>query len=383
MSDRLVQVSQRNAAFFDAMRQSTDPLADAVIDELFRSGQVDEVNALMRTLVANDVVDASSQLAPGVRQFLGTTGSLPSWADHARIHQGQQLFWRYGPKMIAILHCYSLPFCYAAQKGVQVLALTGRLFSNPTRRIVETAQMLVDVLAPGGLTAGTGKGIRTIQKVRLMHAGVRHLTLRSGQWNGEWDQPINQEDLALTLLSFSWAMIDGLRKLGVPLTSEEAEDYQHCWNVIGHLLGIRDDLLPNSVADAAALVPIFQGRLYGECAEGRDMTNALVQMMQRIVPGDSLDFAPPAFLRYFMGKEHAALLGVEPHLIGDLLEKPTRWFGVAGNKVLHDAGYFGPLSETFSKLLILGLLHVMRAGNKPSFQIPEQLRQQWGLQWTS
>jgi len=32
--------------------------------------------------------------------------------------------------------------------------------------------------------------------------------------------------------------VDGLRRLGTPVTDEEAEAYIHVWNIVGHLLGI-------------------------------------------------------------------------------------------------------------------------------------------------
>ena len=132
-----------------------------------------------------------------------------------------------GPEAIANLLCYSLPFCYAARKGVQVLALTSRLYTNPTRRVVETAQIVVAVPRPGGLAAG-GTGVRTAQKVRLMLAGVRHQIGSYPGWNPEFGKPINQEDMAGTLLSFSWVIIDGLRQLGLHIDEQRAEALLHC-----------------------------------------------------------------------------------------------------------------------------------------------------------
>src|SRR5436305_14119228 len=126
-----------------------------------------------------------------------------------------------------ILHGYSLPFDYLGKKRVQVLAHTTRLMSNPNRRITQVAQFMVDVLQPGGLTTGQGRGRRSIQKVRLMHAAVRRLAQMSPEWNTAWDLPINQEDLAGTLMSFSWVVMDGLEKLGVSLSKTDREAYLH------------------------------------------------------------------------------------------------------------------------------------------------------------
>ena len=167
--------------FLDPMRQLGDSPADIAIASLFAEGDIQSVNALMRNLVENE--DFSDSLPPAVSNFLRTTEDLPPWANTDLIKAGEDVFWEWGPQLVLVLLCYSLPYCYAGRKGVQVLAMTSRLSGNATRRIIETAQMLVDVFRPGGLTSPDGRGRRTIQKVRLMHAAVRHLASKSPSWN--------------------------------------------------------------------------------------------------------------------------------------------------------------------------------------------------------
>ena len=167
-------------AFLDSMRLIGDEPADQLVQGLFGKGDISAVNSMMRQLVANDGVPPSL-IPDSLREFLQSVAVFPQWADVEKIQLGEQLFWLHGPAIVLILFCYSLPFCYAARKEVQALALTGRLYTNPSRRITETAQMLIDVMAPGGLT-GSGAGVRTAQKVRLMHAGVRYQILASDKW---------------------------------------------------------------------------------------------------------------------------------------------------------------------------------------------------------
>src|SRR6185295_7041747 len=138
-------------------REMGDPPADEMIAALVQGGQVPAVNVLMRHLVQNEYPIPES-LPPAVRAYLDRTDDLPDWADRARLEAGERVFVRYGPELVVILHCYSLPFCYLGVNGVQVLNLTDRLESNPTRRILETAQMLVDVMQPGGLAGKEGRG---------------------------------------------------------------------------------------------------------------------------------------------------------------------------------------------------------------------------------
>src|SRR3954470_3813794 len=272
-------------SFLEPMRQTGDPLADAVISELFAKSEVGAVNELMKTLITNEFPEPAT-LPPSVRSYLEDTDRLPDWANPELIAAGERVFWRYGPKLVLIFHCYALPFDYLGRNGVQVLALTTRLLSNPSRRILEVSQFLVDIMQAGGLTAPGGRGRRAIQKVRLMHAAVRKLAAESPDWKREFGLPVNQEDLAGTLMSFSWVVMDGLDKLGVSLSKSDREAYLHCWLVAGHLLGIRADLLPPDVESAGALSAAIARRQFGPTPEGQQMTKALVQMMADTLPGD-------------------------------------------------------------------------------------------------
>src|SRR5271163_1133760 len=195
----------------DRMRELGDPVADTPVAAVLERGGVDAVNAMMQTLVGVDQ-PAPEALPDEIRAYLVETLPLPEWADMAKIKRGQQLFETWGLEIACCLFCASLPSAYAAAKGVQVLYLTGRLDTDPRRRVMETGQFLIDVANVGGL-GKNGTGRRTIQRVRLMHAAVRHLIKARnektpGTWNPEWGLPINQEDLAGTRMSFSYVFSD-------------------------------------------------------------------------------------------------------------------------------------------------------------------------------
>jgi len=109
---------------------------DGVIAELFARSEVDQVNALMRTLIRNEFLEPEA-FPPAVHDYLAQTDRLPAWADPGLIAAGGRLFEEHGPKLILILSLYSLPFDYLDHKGAQVLALTTRMLSNPARRVTE------------------------------------------------------------------------------------------------------------------------------------------------------------------------------------------------------------------------------------------------------
>lgn len=361
--------------FLDPKRNIGDPPADALIARFFAENEIDRVNSLMRGIVRDNI------LPPDLAEFLEQVAVPPTWADPAKIRLGEQLFWRLGVPMIAALLCEGLPFCYAGSKGVQVLALTTRLYTNPTRRIIETAQMVVDVMSPGGLSPG-GIGLRTAQKVRLMHAGVRFQIARSGCWNSDWGAPVNQEDLAGTLIAFSWIALDALQKLGLSYSPEEAEAFLHCWNVVGHVLGIQDDLLPQSESAAAALAAAIARRQFAASPEGQQLEAALLEMMQHIVPGNVFDFVPAALTRFLLGDATADLLAIRHFPLTRELFLPLRLCNLIAEEVLEHPAPLAKIAVLFSRKLIESFQFVSRGGSRPAFGIPTQLRETWGLNWT-
>ena len=360
----------------DTMRQTTDSVADDAVNQLFKTGEVGAVDALMNHLIKDDQL-TPEQLPENIQNYLKETASLPDWADTTKIANAERLFARCGPSICISLMCASLPSAYAAAKGVQVLQLTARLKTDPTRRIGETAQMIIDVLSPGGLGEG-GQGIRAAQKVRLMHAAVRNLISRSGRWNADWGQPINQEDLAGTLMTFSRIVLDSLDKLKIRVEPQEAESYVHAWNVVGHLMGIRDDLLPHNVAEAGQLTEIISRRQQHASEAGQEMTLALVDMLEGQTPGTIFKGMPDTMIRYLVGDNVANMIGVNQedwteHLIGPVGDL----FGIFEND--DRSTILSKVAARFSIEFVESLAWLYRGGNRATFRIPDTLRQQWGL----
>ena len=198
---------------------------------------------------------------------------------------------------------------------------------------METGHFLIDAMTVGGLDEH-GKGRRTIQRVRLMHAAVRHLIkarneLTPGMWHADWGTPINQEDLAGTLLSFSYVVADPLRRLGVRASAKDVDAYLHLWNVIGHLLGVRDELLVHDVADAGALVDTIRRRQFEASPEGQELTGALLNLLDELTPLHRFDDTIPPLIRHLIGDATADLLRVpKSDLTDDLgpLARVTTWF---------------------------------------------------------
>src|SRR5713101_3917622 len=188
--------SRWNDAMLDRMRLIGDPPADPATESIFASGREKAAQAFMTHRMTNAAPTPSS-LPPALRVFFEETAAEPL-PDASRIEAAQNLFVDHGPEILITLGCYALLDAYAARKGVKVLHQTAFLANRPNRRLFRTMQMVVDVMEPGGL-GPRGRGIRTAQKVRLMHAAVRHQLRhdKTVKWNDHtYGVPINQEDLA-------------------------------------------------------------------------------------------------------------------------------------------------------------------------------------------
>lgn len=94
----------------------------------------------------------------------------------------------------------------------------------------------------------------TCVKTRLVRAAVRHLLPRSPQWTGTADQtvPISRRDLLVTWHSLPTTVMKKLVEWQVPIPRAESEAYLHSWQLTGHLLGIMDEYLLASWAEANA-----------------------------------------------------------------------------------------------------------------------------------
>lgn len=369
------------------LRSVGDPIADAVVGHLYADGGTSVVNQLMRTLVDNDGLPPQ-KLPPIVRDYLERTAHVGE-IHWEKVAQAEQLFERLGPEMLAVLGFYGLPMDYAAGKGVRVLHRTAYLTKRPIRRVLETTQMVVDVMAQGGL-GPEGRGVRVAQKVRLMHAAVRHLIQNdaSAAWDtSELGVPINQEDLAGTLMTFAYIVLAGLERLGIHVSAAEREAYFYCWTVIGRIMGVREDLIPANVEEGRQLAwLIFKAQ--GEAtAQGKELAHDLIEGYQRLLPL-VLHGMPASMMHFFLqpesltGRNIAAMLDVPP--ANWTLGVTRLAAGLDAFLAKHgiDNPLVGNLAGLVGREIVRGFLCVERANRAP-FSIPLTLHELWGTRPSS
>jgi len=364
-------------AILDAARHRGDPFADAVVAAIYKDGDTPAVARLVATLMT-DVQPQQAALPQPVQDYLKTSTLLKRSPD--AVAAGERIFSEHGPEVLMLLCCYSLPSAYSARKGVQVLHRTAYLAKRPNRRLFETAQFIVDVLSPGGLSP-SGRGTRNAQKVRLLHAAIRHLIVvdTANPWPIEALQvPINQEDLLGTLMTFTWLILDGLARLHVRLTPEEQQAYLDTWLAVGALMGVEAQLLPKTVDEAKAVTELIEKRQVAESPQGREMMSALLGMMQSNMPR-LFSTIPGCLIREFLPQDVATFMGVPSHKLEEAMIRLADDALIPLQRFVNREAKRSALVRWFSIHLLRWMLTVELDGQPARFALPDSLQEDWQI----
>jgi hypothetical protein len=306
---RVEEARRRFGGFVDRLAPAllrADPLADRAVEALAPLGGAAAHEALSQALRGDTDVPRE------VSDLLDAASELPVWTDERRLARAGRLLFRTGIPGGIALGAKSLLSGYCSPAGNKPLMWSGRLQSGVSRRLAETAKFVVAVAEPGGLLPGA-EGFAITLRVRLIHAQVRLLIREKGGWRADlWGAPINQHDMAATILLFAHAWLDGVEALGIHLTSEEAEDYVHLWRVAGHVLGVEHDLLPATRAEGDRLAEIMHITQERPDDDARRLVKAFLQHPQdaatsererRAVARRMQAYA--GMIRYLLGEETA------------------------------------------------------------------------------
>ncbi len=372
----------------DALRQVGDPLADDAVAAYFVDIDAHHPGELFSRLVQHVKLPAEEQV-PAIQAFFEHAQSRPGWVDEQAVARGQEFFNRLVVHHFSALYLASLPNSYAAAKGVQVLRMTGRLQNDTNRRLNETAQLLMDMAAPGAMAVG-GTGIDRILHVRLMHAAVRWMIAHDPSvrrvenlpppqreedglvWSRSWGLPVNQEDLLGTWLTFTSVVYDAFDASGVDFDEQNVADHLHLWRVAAHYLGVDPALVPTTRAAADSLRRFIFGRQQSPSAAGKAMTAALLAQSYSRIPKFARPLMPTAF-RHFLGNPVSDMIGIPEanwtrHLFGILSTLTTVMTRGEERNPLH-----ARLDAWIGRHLMDAMLLQMRNGVRPAYRIPTHL----------
>lgn len=365
-----------NDEILEPMRQVGDPEADAVIADVIDRHEVARVNQIFRSLVENDGIVAAD-MPPKVNAYLADSGEMPAWADEHLMAAGEDFFSLHWPTIVTLLFCSSLPSAYAAWRGAHVLFLTTRLTERIQRRIFETAQFVLNVMSPGAMSA-RGEAIPSVQKVRLMHAAIRHLIKHDPRWRSQWDTawgvPINQEDMAGTLMTFSTEVLVGMARFRIPISGAEEAAFLHAWKVVGAMMGIQPELLPTDPQDAYDLAETIFQRQRGPSEAGLALTKALVGFMEQQAPGRLFDGMPATIIRHAVDRDVADMLEVPRSNWTVVLLTVEEALARFSERFLQRHSHSSRVLERYAVGMVQEMIDLERGGQRTRFTIPASLR---------
>ena len=361
-------------------RSMTDPIADHTVAQIIGGGQTLQANTFLKQLIEND--DFPTDAPKVLQDYIAQTQTLPAWANPDLIKQGEKLFSVYGGELSMLLLCKSLPASYACWRGAKVLYSTGRLAEHRgstqkfTRRLMETSQFVINVMAEGGMST-TGKGIRTAQKVRLMHASIRYFLKQYGWDAATLGEPINQEDLAGTLMAFAVYPLEGMEQLGIQISTAEQDAYIHTWNVVGHIMGVNPDFFPKNYKEGLDLGYRILDHQKGESQEGKELLKACVDFLEQVTPGNKFDFYPEVLIRYLLRDELADMLGLPKMPLGELFNRLALRIIADVEHLKEHSQIVQRLSKRFTRSLLQGMINYYNNEKQIQFTIPPSLQANW------
>lgn len=254
-----------NPERLSAWRQVCDPLADAAAAHLRRGKP---------SLMLEQLEDLALRGNADCRRFLALTSQPPVWVDWQQVEHGRRVCLAFSAVrsmglLAALIEGYSL------SRAAHVLVATGRLNQDVARRLQETGQMNHNMNAPDGLRPGA-IGHRHILEVRLLHAMVRRY-LRDRHWDvSRYQEPINQEDMAFTVIEFDHLAARGMARLGATLSREDRQAVHHLWRYAAWLHGVDEALITQTPSEEEFLYEAIRAHQQQVNEDSRALTDAVL-----------------------------------------------------------------------------------------------------------
>ncbi|OCF84162.1 oxygenase MpaB family protein [Nocardia brasiliensis] len=295
-----------------------DPEADPVVAALLERNEVGRVNELLRTWTRNGQ-PLPAGLPTELRDFMEYARRLPQWTDPGKLGTAVEFNKKRGLYLGVLYGLASGMMSTVIPKEARAVYYS-KGGHDLKDRISKTAKLGYDI-GTANAYAPDGEMIVTCVKTRLVHAAVRHLLPQSPHWvhSAEEDIPISQNDLMVTWHSLPTTVMKHLRAWQVPIPAPESEAFLHSWQVCAHMLGVRDEYIPNSWAESNSQAAQVLDPIIAPTPEGAALADRLLRL------GVNLDLAilsKPvlgAFTRFLLGDKIADGLAIPREPVWDPL----------------------------------------------------------------
>jgi len=292
-----------------------DPAADTLVEWMHQSGLRGSMAMFDRAL-ERGIATVANPPDP-LRRFFQEVEVVPAWLSRRTLRHGCDVAERAALGHSYVLFSVSLLAGYVSAGITKALVATGELERMAPRRIAETSKFVNDVYESKTLER-MSDGFKSTIRVRIMHAFIRRKLLRAGWDVQRWGVPINQADMAGTVLSFSISYLLGLRMLGFVITRRERHALIHLWRYVGRLLGVEDSLLAATESESKRLLWLSAATQEGPDDDGVALARALLAVPSayggtrrngQLLAAFDTHFSA-GLTRFFLGKDTADRMGL-------------------------------------------------------------------------
>lgn len=290
---------------FDQLRKEQDPLADQLVSQLIKNPElISIINSWIE--IPLRIENSLPQEFQDFFNFYLYLEDLPETI----LKRGQEHFNQKGDLYLAMLGFYSLPYAYAFGDGAEVLVRSKRILDDIGQRLGETGTFIMDIFEPGAFMTKK-KAYLTCAKVRLIHAFSRYfISHYAKDWNDSFGNPINQEDLIGTNLTFSLIVIRGWKKMGFQVSNAEVDLLMNYWKWVGKLMGIDTAYWPDNSKEAFELEKLIRRRHLRKSDAGNKLISALINYYKSTIPDQVISSQVIPILNFFLGKEASKAVGI-------------------------------------------------------------------------
>ncbi|MGR6919106.1 oxygenase MpaB family protein [[Actinomadura] parvosata] len=294
--------------------EEADPLVAALLDR----GDVPRVNELLRTWTKNGQ-PLPAGLPEDLRAFMERARQLPAWADQGKLSLAVEFNKKRGLYLGVLYGLASGMMSTVIPKEARAVYYS-QGGADMKDRISKTAKLGYDIMSQNAYRPD-GEMIVTCVKTRLVHAAVRHLLPQSPHWPDVADEdiPISQRDMMVTWHSLPTTVMQKLVAWKVPIPAGESEAFLHSWQLCAHMLGIKDEYIPASWAEANSQAEQVLTPVLAPTPEGVKLADILLNLGSSVDAGILSKPILGAFTRFMLGDEIAGWLKIPREPVWDPL----------------------------------------------------------------
>ncbi|WP_040792534.1 oxygenase MpaB family protein [Nocardia paucivorans] len=227
-----------------------DEPMDTLVDWMYTTGMTETRPLFQRALESG--IDSVPDAPEPLRAFFTLVETPPDWLDESLVRRGEQTLRMGGYDGLYLARDVSFLGGYLASGFNKTLLRTGALEKGPAQRFAETMQWALDVQK--GMQK-FGPGYRSTLHVRFVHSLVRRHVGAMPDWDTDaWGLPINQTDMAATLVGALIAPFVGGIAMGIIPSRADREAAAHLARYVGWLMGVEEKWLPTGFRDSVRIL---------------------------------------------------------------------------------------------------------------------------------